>query len=42
VAVRTGAERLEILVEKLYFEKIKVIKMQAMMMAPREIPSIAT
>ena len=37
-----GAERLDTLVLKLYFEKIMVIRMQAMMMAPREIPSMAT
>jgi hypothetical protein len=42
VAVRAGAERLDTLVLKLYFEKIMVIKIQAIIIAPSEIPSMAT
>ncbi len=42
MAVRDGAVRPETLVLKLYFEKMRVIRMQAMTIAAREIPSMAT
>jgi hypothetical protein len=42
VATRVGAVRPEIFVLKLYREKMSAMRMQAMMIAPNEIPNMAT
>ena len=42
MAIASGAVRPETLVLKLYFEKMRVIRMQAMTIAPSAIPSMAT